>query len=566
MLSPKQLADVEDFAATLSAPQKLWLSGYFAGLAAQESQGGQGAPAQSSAPVTPARVIYFTESGNAERLAHEAMALAKPFGINATVEDAADLSVDDIVSAGNLLLIASTFGEGTPPSRCEDIFASLMAHEGSAAGLSYAVLALGDRAYKDFCAVGIALDEKLHALGAKRLHPMLKADVDFEAPASHWLGEVLPLFAKANTPAEYPSPTAPKPFAAAKAPAFASSAKIKAKLKANTTLSGARSLGDVRHIELSLSANLFYEPGDALDVYAHNDPALVAELRALSQCESAQLEARDVQTITPDALRLFAERAPKFDAPRDLGALHWIDVLSQHPTRLSAQDWQNLTRPMPPRAYSIASARAEAGDQEVHLTVAPVRYEAQGRARAGVASCFLADRVARGSMLEVRLRPNKHFRLPAHDVPIIMIGAGTGVAPFRAFLQQRLHERRAHGATGTARLFFGQRSFLQDFLYQLDWQAFRKAGVLTHFHGAFSRDAPQKIYVQHKILEHGAAVMEDIDKGAHVYVCGDAKAMAPAVKDSFARLFVAHKGLSESAAVDAVKGLERARRFVLDVY
>jgi sulfite reductase (NADPH) flavoprotein alpha-component len=238
-----------------------------------------------------------------------------------------------------------------------------------------------------------------------------------------------------------------------------------------------------------------------------------------------------------------------------------VDLLESFPVKLEAEQLRSLTRPLSPRAYSIASSRREVGD-EAHLLISAVRYESHGRARAGVASSFVADRVKRGNRIKVKLKPNKHFTLPAPDRDIVMVGPGTGVAPFRAFVQ----ERRATEASGRSWLFFGDRTYTHDFLYQLDWQEALKDGSLTRMDAAFSRDTPEKVYVQHKMWEQRRDLIDWLESGAYFYVCGDAKQMAKDVRATLVKAYADVKALSREAAEQAVQSLDRGKRYLTDTY
>jgi len=319
-----------------------------------------------------------------------------------------------------------------------------------------------------------------------------------------------------------------------------------------------------------------YEPGDALDLYVENDPAYVDELLTLAGLVSDDslraefITSRDVSTLALKTLETYAASTGHQSVKSliaDGQARDWIagrqliDLIASFPVALTAEQLRQLTRPLAPRAYSIASSRREVGE-EAHLLVSAVRYESRGRARKGVASNHAAERIKRGGRVRVKLRPNKHFALPAADRDIVMVGPGTGVAPFRAFVQ----ERRATGAQGRSWLFFGDRTFTHDFLYQLDWQEALKDGSLTRMDVAFSRDRPEKTYVQHKMWDKRRDLIEWLDNGATFYVCGDAKAMAKDVRATLARAYSDVKAVPPAAAEQAVATLEREKRYLQDVY
>jgi sulfite reductase (NADPH) flavoprotein alpha-component len=352
---------------------------------------------------------------------------------------------------------------------------------------------------------------------------------------------------------------------------------VEAEVAEHVNLNSSRSNKQTFHLALAFDGPApAYEPGDSLDLFAENDPAYVDELLKLAGLsDDAKLRAefiasRDVTTLSLKSVETYAAQTGHQYVKKlldDGEAKDWIagrqliDLIAMFPIALTADHLRAVTRPLAPRAYSIASSRREVGD-EAHLLISAVRYDSHGRARKGVASAYAAERIKRGSRVRVKLKPNKHFTLPAPDKDVIMVGPGTGVAPFRAFIQ----ERRAVGAKGRNWLFFGDRQFTHDFLYQLDWQGALKDGVLTRMDVAFSRDTPEKVYVQHKLWEHRHDLIEWLDGGASFYVCGDAKAMAKDVHATLVRAYGDVKGLGPEAAEQAVAELERDKRYLQDTY
>ena len=566
-----EIASLDRVLGPATATQRAWLAGFLAGLDASASQLATLAPPQAAEPIT---ILFATESGNAERLAQDAAKLARKSGFKPTLVDFADLVVADLATARRLIVVASTWGEGEPPARAIRTYAELM---GPAAprldGVTFGVLALGDTAYAEFCAIGKALDARLAELGAKRAVDRVDCDLDFDAPAADWIKTTLQTLAPPREPAGNVVAVDFKPRPAGEL----SREPVAAEIVEHINLNSSRSDKETVHLALTFDGNApAYEPGDSLDLYPHNDPALVeavlaaAKLDADAPLRAALTTERDITTLSTVTIEKFVAATGQAQARRliDEGqARTWsegrqlIDLLEAFPVRLTADELKSLTRPLPPRAYSVASSRKEVGD-EAHLLVAAVRYESQGRARAGVASTHVADRLQAGGSVRVRLKPNKHFRLPNPSTDIIMVGPGTGIAPFRAFVQ----ERRAVGASGRSWLFFGDRHFTHDFLYQLEWQDALKDGSLTRLDLAFSRDTPQKVYVQHRLWERRRDLVEWLENGAHLYVCGDAKAMAKDVRATLARVFADVKSLDSEAAAAAVATLERERRYLQDVY
>jgi len=557
---------------TASPVQRAWLAGFLAGL---DASGGAHLP-QPVAPARPAEpltIVYASESGNSEKLAGDIAKAARKNGLKPTIIDMADLELDALAAAKRLVVIAATWGEGEPPARAVRSYNALMG-EGAPRldGVEFGVLALGDTAYAEFCAIGKKIDERLAALGGKRVVDRVDCDLDFAEPAAGWIGDAV----KVLTPPNAGGRVIEVDFGA-KSAAAPSTDIFEGEIIEHVDLNSSRSDKETIHLALNFEGGApAYEPGDSLDLYVENDPAYVDELLkapGLAGDEKLRTEfikSRDVTTLSLKTVETYAAstghqyvqaliadgQAREWIAGRQL-----IDLIATFPIALEAEKLRALTRPLAPRAYSIASSRREVGD-EAHLLISAVRYESHGRARKGVASNYVAERLKRGGRVRVKLKPNKHFALPASDRDIIMVGPGTGVAPFRAFVQ----ERRATHAQGRSWLFFGDRTFTHDFLYQLDWQEALKDGALTRMDVAFSRDTPEKVYVQHKLWERRAELVAWLDNGAYFYVCGDAKAMAKDVRNALVRAYADVKAISVEAAEQAVTTLEREKRYLQDVY
>jgi sulfite reductase (NADPH) flavoprotein alpha-component len=528
-----------------TAEQRTWLAGFLAGYqAATVPQPVAAAPPARRAPLT---ILFGTESGNAEALADAVRKAAAKLGFAARVLDMADATPAQLAGAQNLLVIASTWGEGDPPQRAIDFHAALMADDApSLDGLRYAVLALGDRAYAKFCETGRRFDERFVALGATRVADRIECDLDYEAPANAWIGATLGTL-QAELGEQEPGAVIHVDFARPSpgAAAWTRTRPFEAEITERVRLSGSRSTSDTWHLELSLEgAGIAYEPGDSLGFVPANDPALVdAVLEAAGLAGNAPLRERLIDQY--DITTLVSPEPH----PED-----WqiIDALEAAREPLTETQLLTKLRPLAPRYYSVASSRKAVGD-EAHLLVAGLRYEAHGRLRKGVASVDVAERRKTGDRLRVFLKPNTHFRLPREpERPIIMIGPGTGVAPFRAFMQ----ERDALGANGRNWLVFGHRNYTHDFLYQLEWQDLLKRGVLTRLDVAFSRDQPEKRYVQHVLWDARAELQAWVNDGTMIYVCGDANAMAKDV----------HATLEQILGADALDGLRREKRYLRDVY
>jgi len=552
--------------------QRAWLAGFLAGIdAGQAPLPRVDAPARSAEPLT---ILFASESGNAERLAQDVAKLARKGGFKPKIVDFADLDIADLPKQGRLVVIAATWGEGEPPSRASRTYVDLMgASAPRLEGTTYAVLALGDTAYAEFCAVGKAIDARLAELGAVRAVDRIDCDLDFEAPAAAWIKSTLEAFA----PAQEPSGNVVSVDFSARGTTEVSREPLTAEVLEHVNLNSSRSDKETIHLALGFDDTApSYEPGDSLELFPENDPALVEAVLAATglhtdeALRAALTTERDITTLSIKTLETFAAETGHAEVRKlidDESARAWIegrqliDLVEAFPATLTVEQLTALTRPLPPRAYSIASSRKEVGD-EAHLLVAAVRYETHGRQRGGVASTFVADHLKSGATARVRLKPNKHFRLPEPSTDIIMVGPGTGVAPFRAFVQ----ERRAIGASGKSWLFFGDRQYTHDFLYQLEWQDALKDGSLTRIDLAFSRDTPSKVYVQHRLWEQRHDLVEWLENGAQLYVCGDAKAMAKDVRAAIVAAYTDVKALSAEAAELAVAELERGRRYHQDVY
>jgi sulfite reductase (NADPH) flavoprotein alpha-component len=556
---------------TASATQRAWLAGFLAGVEA--SSGAPQAAAPAPVAAEPLTIVFASESGNSEKLAADLAKTARKNGLKPSIVDMADLDLAALGKAKRLVFIAATWGEGEPPARAAQAYADLMSDQAPRLdGVEFSVLALGDTAYAEFCAIGKHIDARLVALGGKRVVDRVDCDLDFATPAADWTSRVI----KALAPAEAARGTVievdfGKPASAPK------TGIVEAEIIEHVDLNSSRSDKETMHLGLSFEDGAPpYEPGDSLDLYPENDPAEVDELLKAAGLSDDQalrddfIKSRDIHTLSLKSFEVYAAVTGHQYVKamfEDGTAKEWIigrqliDLVSNFPIALVAEHLRAVTRPLAPRAYSIASSRREFAD-EAHLLISAVRYETHGRARKGVASNYVAERLKKGGRVRVKLKANKHFRLPAADRDVIMVGPGTGVAPFRAFVQ----ERRASGATGRNWLFFGDRHYTHDFLYQLDWQEAMQDGALSRVDVAFSRDQPEKIYVQDKMWERRHDLIEWLDGGAFFYVCGDAKAMAKDVRATLVRAYGDVKGLAPDAAEQAVAALERGKRYLQDTY
>lgn len=588
-MSPDQWRLVEALSHSLGPMEARWLSGYFAGLDAGLRQPPpQPAPSFASATRKLA-ILYGTETGNAAETARALQAAAEAAGLEPALFDMADYKVRRLAEEQDLLVVVSTYGEGDPPQPATGFFEFI---EGRKAprldGVRFAVLALGDSTYEYYCEAGKRLDRRFEDLGAARLAARVDCDIDYEDPAAAWTEAIV-----AQLAAE--AKTASVPAAAAAAPADTPGAYDKrnpfpAPVVENIAIVGRGSSKETRHIEFSLAGSgLTYAPGDALGIAASNDPAVVAALLdalALSPDTSFDMKGREIalgealthrfeitaatprfldywaQLSEADALRQLQQEDRAGERAVFLRTHHVVDIIRRFPVAgVMPQGFVSALRPLQPRLYSLASSLSAAPD-EAHLTVAPVRYTLHGEPRSGVASGLLADRTEPDATLPVYVQSNPHFRLPDDDTAIIMIGAGTGVAPYRAFLQ----EREARGSGGRSWLFFGERNFRTDFLYQTEWQGWLKDGTLSRMDVAFSRDAAEKTYVQHRMTERAKDVFAWLEEGAHIYVCGDAANLAPDVHETLIDIVAAEARTGREAAEDYVRSLQSDHRYQRDVY
>jgi len=567
--APEQIAALDQVIGASSVVQRAWLSGFLAGLDAAE--GKISAPLAPPADKPKLLVLYATESGNAEALAGKVKQDAAKRGFAAKILDMGDATVESLKGAGTIIAIVSTWGDGEPPQRAAPFYRALMADSAPRLeGVKFAVLALGDSSYAQFCETGKAIDRRFEFLGASRAADRIDLDLDYEAGAKTWLNQTLELLAPKDAGSvihvDFQKPAA---TAASKTAPFA------AEITAHHKLTSERADSETYHVELSLAGSgITYEPGDALAITPENFSGHVHEILCATGLEgdeatAAALTTRyDINTLTPKhmkdyaaltgdkALAALAEDSAKrseFLAGRQL-----IDLFETFPNRLEAAQLTSLLRPLAPRSYSIASSQKAVGE-EAHLTIARLAYESAGRARKGVASTLVSDHRKTGDALNVFVKPNPHFRLPKESAaPIVMIGAGTGLAPYRGFLQ----EREATGAAGKSWLVFGHRHFLYDFLYQLEIQDWLKSGVLNRLDLASSRDQPEKRYVQHVLWEQRARLRDQLAEGATIYLCGDAKHMARDVDATLMRILAEEKQDGQ-AAIDA---LVTAGRYKKDVY
>ncbi|KJY78930.1 sulfite reductase subunit alpha [Vibrio nigripulchritudo] len=595
-LNDQQIGQLQQAISELSPQQLAWVSGYFWGIS-QNQTAGAAAPINQAAATVAAKpagklsIIFASQTGNAKGVAEALKEEAQAEGIAVELFDASDYKGKNLAKETHVIVVASTNGEGEPPDNAMELHEFLQSKKApKLPNLQYGVIGLGDSSYEFFCQTAKDFDEYLSKLGATSFIERLDCDVDYEAPAADWRKSALEKakdMLSAGTEAEVVQ------LHATSQPAVAHSQYTKqnpytATLLTSQKITGRDSGKDVRHIEIDLDeSGITYQPGDALGVWYENSAELVDAILAkagLSGIETIEVDGESLSIRTaliskyeitasnPQLVTKYAElsgskKLEKLVADKDklreyAGNTQVVDVLGEKKTKLSAEELVGILRRLTPRLYSIASAQSEV-DEEVHLTVGVVEYEVGEETRYGGASSFLSHRLEEGGEVKVFVENNNNFKLPQDDnTPVIMIGPGTGIAPFRSFIQ----ERDNRDAEGKNWLFFGDRTFTQDFLYQVEWQKYLKSGILTQLDVAFSRDQQEKVYVQHRILEHAEQVWQWIQDGAYIYVCGDATRMAKDVNDALITVAQDQGGLSQEKAEEFVNDLRKAKRYQRDVY
>lgn len=593
LLTPEQLQQVSKAVHGLTPAQLAWVSGYLSGLSSGMDQQftpfahGTAVAAPLAANALKTTIVYGSQTGNSKKIAEQLHARLQSHGAEAVVLNLKDYRPQQLKKEQRLIAVISTHGNGEPPDDARAFFSFLLSERAPRLeALEYAVLALGDSSYEEFCQTGLVLDQRLAELGAKPLLARVDCDVDFATPSAEWQQQIVQKTPnnKVDTSIQFaPAHTA----AATQGREYTAENPFQSELLSSINLTDSGSSKDVLHLEFSLEeSGLQYEPGDILAVAVANDLTLVEEVLSLSGLDrhtpvningqvtdlyNALVNRRELSTLTRRQMKVYAEyigHAELLAAANDknnlkewLYAADWVDVFRQFPGKVEAQALVDILRPLQPRQYSIASS-PNAHPDEVHLLVKRVEYDFNGRTHLGAASNWLA-RLQAGDKAAVHIKPNAHFKLPASaESKIIMIGAGTGVAPFRSFL----FEREAQGISGNSWLFFGEQRFRTDFLYQTEWQQFLANGTLERMSVAFSRDQARKVYVQHRLLEEAAEVYQWLQEGAYLYVCGDMNGMAKDVHNALIEIVASQRNIN---AVDAAAWLEQLmgeHRYQRDVY
>lgn len=586
-VSETQLSQLQQTVSQLSPQQLAWVSGYFWGLS-QSQSGVALAPNTTAQAAGKLTIIYASQTGNAKGLAETLEQEALALSIPVQLFDASDYKGKDLAKETHVVIVASTNGEGEAPDNALGLHEFLQSKKAPKLdALKYAVIGLGDSSYEFFCQTGKDFDAFLSKQGATALLDRVDCDVDYEEAATEWRQQTLALVKESIGAVQ--ASAAPQAAAVTSGHSqFNKQNPYSATLLTSQKITGRDSGKDVRHIEIDLDGSgLAYQPGDALGVWYENSSELVNQILGvvgLSGVESIDIDGEslsihsalvskfEITASNPQFISKIAELSENKalieltadkDKLREYSAnTQIVDVLTQAGIKLSAEQLVGTLRKLTPRLYSIASSQTEVED-EVHLTLGVVEYQKEEQLRQGGASSYLSHRLEEGDAVKVFIEHNNNFKLPQDDnTPVIMIGPGTGIAPFRSFIQ----ERDNRDAEGKNWLFFGDRTFTQDFLYQVEWQKYLKSGLLTQLDVAFSRDQHEKVYVQHRILENAEQIWQWLQDGAYVYVCGDATRMAKDVHDALISIAEEQGQLSREQAEEFINELRKAKRYQRDVY
>ena len=584
-LTEQQLTALNSLSKGISREQLLWINGYFQGLLFTS---GNEPAVETSGVVTSIQklsILYGTHTGRSKTLALSLADTLTRLGVAVKTVALDEYKTRDLSSETHVVIIVSTHGEGEPPSMAEDFHSFITGKRApQLPNLSYAIVALGDKSYRLYCKTGVDIDHSFKQLGAKAILPILKLDVDFEEEAERWISQFAATFS--NIPQNVQSNT--KEIAVAKVHEYSRKNPFQATVLDKVRITGRGSDKEVYHVELSLKGSgITYEPGDSVGILANNPPSLVeailgfkgfdgTEKVIIKEGELALYEALsrylEITVLNREVIQRYFEKTGHSKLKEVLADEklldHYLyghdvlDMLEEFPAALTPQELAEILRSLPARLYSISSSQAAVGD-EVHITVAKVSYQHKGRNRSGACSTYLSDHIEVDSLVSVFIEKNPAFKLPEdHQTPVILVGAGTGVAPFRAFLQHR----EANNQKGNTWLFFGERRFHSDFLYQVEWQKLVKNGFLEKIDVAFSRDQQEKVYVQHRLLERQKEVFDWLNNGASIYLCGDRKSMARDVQQALLQIFESQGGMTEDKALEYLKQLKKEKRFQTDVY
>lgn len=570
----------------LQKDQLLWINGYFQGMLASS------VPVHTASAVIQAKsnkqltILYGTHTGRSKAIAVKLAEKLAFQGVEVKAIALDEYKTRQLSDETHVVFIVSTHGEGEPPAMAEDFHTFITGKRSPELHqLNYSVVALGDKSYKLFCQTGIDIDKALIHAGATAILPVLKLDVDFEEDAEHWINQFTTIFTDIPVSAALNGNAV---NAIVKVQEYSRRNPFQATVIDKVKITGRNSDKEVYHVELSLEGSgITYEPGDSVGILAYNPPPLVDAILKIKGFDGSEIVTikegqfsiretlsnyLEITVLNREVIQLYFDKTGNTRLQEVLENEeqldHYLyghdvlDLLEEFPADLTAQSLAEILRSLPARLYSISSSQASVGN-EVHITVSRVRYSHNGRERSGACSNYLADQIDIDSLVSVFIEKNPAFKLPEDDqTPVILVGAGTGVAPFRAFLQHR----EANNQKGKTWLFFGERRFHSDFLYQIEWQKLLKNGVLEKIDIAFSRDQEEKIYVQHRLLQKQKEIFAWLTQGASIYLCGDMKQMARDVQKALLQIFETQGGMSEEKAMEYLKKLKKEKRFQTDVY
>ncbi|OBT16367.1 sulfite reductase [NADPH] flavoprotein, alpha-component [Vibrio sp. UCD-FRSSP16_10] len=588
-LSDNQANQLKQAAAELSPQQLAWVSGYFYGISQNHTIASVPQVESTTGTASQLTIIFASQTGNAKGVAKQLHAKVQEEGYAAKLYDAADYKLKSLKNETHVIVVASTNGEGEVPDNAIEFYDYLNSKKAPKLDkLQYAVIGLGDSSYEFFCQTGKDFDAALSKLGATPFIDRIDCDLDYEAPVAQWQTQALDTISelfKSSTSTAGEVVSLPTSTTGSQ---YSKQSPYTASLLTNQKITGRDSTKDVRHIEIDLEeSGITYQPGDALGVWYKNDEQLVDAILATAAIDKDETVELDDQTIsikqaliesfevTSSNPQFVTQYAQKSDSKKLLKLVEdknklreyaaktqIIDVIAEKKAQLTAQELISMLRRLTPRLYSISSSQAEV-DEEVHLTVGVVEYDTNKGKRIGGASGFLSNGLEEGEEVKVFIEHNNNFKLPSDDnTPVIMIGPGTGIAPFRSFLQ----ERDAREAEGKNWLVFGDRTFAQDFLYQVEFQRYLKDGLLSQLDVAFSRDGANKVYVQDKLKQNAEQLWQWLQDGAYLYVCGDAERMAKDVQTTLLDIAQQQGGLSSESAEEWLKDLRKQKRYQRDVY
>lgn len=558
MLEEIKLKEINQLVEKFSREELVWLNGYISGLVKGAPSQSEVQPAKASGKLT---IAFGTETGNSKKLATSFAAKARKHGLNVRLSSLDQYRFSDLAKEENFVTIISTHGEGEPPAAAKKFVDHIQTNQLSLEKLQYSVLALGDSAYPQFCKAGEDVDVRLQNLGAKRIIPIQKCDVNYDAEANEWFDQVIALLANSKI-----IPARKKEIKSTGRKTYQGT------IVSKVNLNGTGSTKETYHIEIA-AEGLVYEPGDSIGIVPKNPKKDVDSILALLGFGEASTinykgEEQRVSDLLQNRLsilylpeRIVATYAALVKQEIPAQRMDLINLLKIYsPKKEQAEEIISLLDSITPRLYSISSSLSAHSD-EVHITVARNKFKVDGEQRFGLCSDYLAS-LPENAAFEFYVHRNSQFRLPAEDKDIIMIGPGTGIAPFRAFVEERVNT----GATGKNWLFFGEQHFTSDFLYQTEWQDYFKTGVLTKFNAAFSRDQKERVYVQHKMSKQSKELYQWLESGAYVYVCGAKDTMSVDVETTLRDIIQVQGKKTREEAGAILNALAEEGRYLKDVY